>query len=148
MSNDNFPALPAFPHPLVTIPAKVLSSLIARTQFAISMEESRYTVNGGLMILKPDQLAMVATDGHRLASVEADHELAGLNSEARVLVPKKAMVEVQRLAANAGEDAQIEFARDDNHLFFQVGPRLLISRMLTGRRGDCHHGQTQSGRLP
>src|SRR2546425_333595 len=65
--------------------------------------------------------------------VETDHKLAGLNSEARVLVPKKAMVEVQRLAANAGEDAQIEFARDDNHLFFQVGPRLLISRMLTGQ---------------
>jgi len=78
-------------------------------------------------------LAMVATDGHRLALVETDHKLAGLNSEARVLVPKKAMVEVQRLAANAGEDAQIEFARDDNHLFFQVGPRLLISRMLTGQ---------------
>ncbi|PYU14199.1 MAG: DNA polymerase III subunit beta [Acidobacteria bacterium] len=133
MSKDNFPALPAFPHPLVTIPAKVLSSLIARTQFAISMEESRYTLNGGLLILKPDQLAMVATDGHRLALVETDHKLAGLNSEARVLVPKKAMVEVQRLAANAGEDAQIEFARDDNHLFFQVGPRLLISRMLTGQ---------------
>src|SRR5438128_1040667 len=66
MSKDNFPALPAFPHPLVTIPAKVLSSLIARTQFAISMEESRYTLNGGLLILKPDLLAMVATDGHRL----------------------------------------------------------------------------------
>src|SRR6266849_5995024 len=133
MSKDNFPALPAFPHPLVTIPAKVLSSLIARTQFAISMEESRYTLNGGLLILKPDQLAMVATDGHRLALVETDHKLAGLNSEARVLVPKKAMVEVQRLAAGAGEDAQVEFARDDNHLFFQVGPRLLISRMLTGQ---------------
>jgi len=75
------------------------------------------------LILKPDLLALV----------ETDHKLAGLNSEARVLVPKKAMVEVQRLAANAGEDAQIEFARDDNHLFFQVGPRLLISRMLTGQ---------------
>src|SRR2546425_1701277 len=83
MSKDNFPALPAFPHPLVTIPAKVLSSLIARTQFAISMEESRYTLNGGLLILKPDQLAMVATDGHRLALVGTDHKLTGVNSEAR-----------------------------------------------------------------
>src|SRR5437879_7828239 len=50
MSKDNFPALRAFPHPLVTIPAKVLSSLIARTQFAISMEESRYNLNGGFPI--------------------------------------------------------------------------------------------------
>src|SRR3989449_9702655 len=86
MSKDNFLALPAFPHPLVTIPAKVLSSLIARTQFAISMEESRYTLNGGLLILKPDLLAMVATDGHRLALVETDHKLAGLNRDRKSVV--------------------------------------------------------------
>ena len=133
MARDNFPAIPAFPHPLVKIPAKLLSALITKTSFAISMEESRYTLNGGLLLIKPDTLAMVATDGHRLALAETDHTFAGLNSEARVLVPKKAMVEVQRLAAEAGEDGQIEFARDDNHLFFQLGSRLLISRMLTGQ---------------
>ncbi len=57
---------------------------------------------------------------------DSDYEFTGLNSEARMLVPKKAMVEIQRLAAEPGEEGQIEFARDDNHLFFQVGPRLLI----------------------
>jgi DNA polymerase-3 subunit beta len=133
MARDNFPAIPAFPHPLVKIPAKILSALITRTAFAISTEESRYTLNGGLLILKPETLTMVATDGHRLAVAETDHKFEGLTNEARVLVPKKAMVEVQRLAADAGEDGQIEFARDDNHLFFQIGPRLLISRMLTGQ---------------
>ncbi len=133
MAKDNFPAVPAFPHPLVKIPAKALSALILRTAFAISMEESRYTLNGGLLILKPDSLSMVATDGHRLAVAETDHKFSGLNSEVRLLVPKKAMVEVQRLSAGVGEDEQIEFARDDNHLFFQIGPRLLISRMLTGQ---------------
>ena len=133
MARDNFPAVPAFPHPLVKIPAKLLSALITKTAFAISLEESRYTLNGGLLILKPEMLAMVATDGHRLALAETDHKFEGLNSEARVLVPKKAMVEVQRLAAEAGDEDQIEFARDDSHLFFQVGPRLLISRMLTGQ---------------
>jgi DNA polymerase-3 subunit beta len=133
MSRENFPAIPAFPHPLVKIPARLLAALIAKTAFAISMEESRYTLNGALLILKPETLAMVATDGHRLAVVETDHKFAGLNSEARVLVPKKAMAEVQRLAGEAGEDGQVEFARDDNHLFFRLGPRLLISRMLTGQ---------------
>ena len=68
MSKDNFPAIPAFPHPLVTIPAKILSSLIAKTAFAISNEESRYTLNGALLLLKPDTITMVATDGHRLAA--------------------------------------------------------------------------------
>jgi DNA polymerase III subunit beta len=133
MAKDNFPAIPAFPHPLVKIPARVLAALIAKTSFAISMEESRYTLNGGLLLLKPETLAMVATDGHRLALVETDHKFAGLNGEVRLLVPKKAMVEVQRLAAEAGDEDQIEFARDDSHLFFQLGPHLLISRMLTGQ---------------
>ncbi|HJY88488.1 MAG TPA: DNA polymerase III subunit beta [Candidatus Acidoferrales bacterium] len=133
MAKDNFPAIPAFPHPLVKIPAKVLAALIAKTSFAISMEESRYTLNGGLLLLKPETLSMVATDGHRLAVVETDHKFAGLNGEVRLLVPKKAMVEVHRLAAEGGDESEIEFARDDSHLFFQLGPRLLISRMLTGQ---------------
>jgi DNA polymerase III subunit beta len=133
LARDNFPAIPAFPHPLVKLPAQLLAGLITKTSFAISMEESRYTLNGGLLILKPETLAMVATDGHRLALAEADYKCTGLNGEVRLLVPKKAMVEVERLSAEAGDEAQIEFARDDSHLFFQLGRRLLISRMLTGQ---------------
>src|ERR1041384_7495247 len=133
MAKENFPALPAMPHTLVKIPAAILQSLIAKTKFAISMEESRYTLNGGLLILKPDPLAMVATDGHRLALAETDHKLTGLNAELKVLVPKKAMDEVEKLSGAAGADAQIEFAKDESHLFFQVKHRLLISRILTGQ---------------
>src|SRR6202046_3366427 len=59
MAKDNFPAVPVFPHALVKIPSSILSSLIAKTGFAISMEESRYTLNGALLILKPDTIAMV-----------------------------------------------------------------------------------------
>jgi DNA polymerase-3 subunit beta len=133
MAKENFPALPAMPHVLVKIPSAILESLIGKTKFAISMEESRYTLNGGLMILKPDTLAMVATDGHRLALAETDQKLAGLNGEVKVLIPKKAMDEVEKLASAAGSDAHIEFAKDESHLFFQVGHRLLISRILTGQ---------------
>ena len=133
MSKDNFPALPAFPHVLAKIPAKALAGVIAKTVFAISLEESRYTLNGALLVLKPDTITMVATDGHRLAMVEADHKLNGLGNEVRVLVPKKAMTEVARLAGDAGDDAMVEFAQDDSHLFFQFGGRLLTSRKLTGQ---------------
>src|SRR3989441_4366415 len=133
MAKENFPALPAMPHVLVKIPAAVLEGLISKTKFAISMEESRYTLNGGLLILKPDTLAMVATDGHRLALAETDHKLAGLNGEVKVLIPKKAMDEVEKLLSAAGADAQMDFAKDESHLFFQVGHRLLISRILTGQ---------------
>src|SRR5713226_6911951 len=133
MAKENFPALPVMPHTLVKIPAAVLESLIAKTKFAISMEESRYTLNGGLLILKPDTLAMVATDGHRLALAETDQKLSGLNGEVKVLIPKKAMDEVEKLASAAGSDAHIDFAKDESHLFFQTGHRLLISRILTGQ---------------
>ena len=133
MSKDNFPALPSFPHSLVKIPTKILSDLIAKTTFAISLEESRYTLNGALMVLKPASLTMVATDGHRLALVEADHKFDGSSQETRVLIPKKAMTEVQRLAAESGDDAMVEFAQDESHLFFQFGRRLLTARKLTGQ---------------
>jgi len=133
MSKENFPALPAFPNVLVKIPAKLLNDLIAKTTFAISLEESRYTLNGALLVLKPESVTMVATDGHRLAMVETTHKLEGLNTEVRVLVPKKAMTEIQRLAQESGDDAAADFAQDESHLFFQLGRRLLTSRKLTGQ---------------
>lgn len=133
MSRDNFPALPNFPQALVKIPVQLLSGVIAKTIFAISQEESRYTLNGALLVLKPNSLTMVATDGHRLAMVETDHKFEGFSAETRVLIPKKAMSEIQRLAAGSGEDAAVEFAQDESHLFFQFGPRLLTTRKLTGQ---------------
>jgi DNA polymerase III subunit beta len=133
MSKENFPALPAFPRALVKIPAKLLADVIAKTIFAISLEESRYTLNGALLVLKPTSLIMVATDGHRLAMVESDYKLDGSIPETRVLIPKKAMTEVQRLAAESGEDAMVDFAQDESHLFFRFGGRLLTSRKLTGQ---------------
>jgi DNA polymerase-3 subunit beta len=133
MSNDNFPALPAFPHSLIKIPVKLLASVIAKTTFAISLEESRYTLNGALLMLKPTSITMVATDGHRLAMIETDHKFEGFAAETRVLVPKKAMTEIQRLAGESGNDAFVEFAQDESHLFFQFAGRLLTSRKLTGQ---------------
>jgi DNA polymerase III subunit beta len=133
MSKDNFPSLPAFPHAMVKIPAGLLAAAIAKTTFAISLEESRYTLNGALLVLKPGSLAMVATDGHRLAMVETDHKFEGFTAETRVLVPKKAMTEIQRLVGKVGDDVQVEFAQDESQLFFQVGRRLLTSRKLTGQ---------------
>src|SRR6201995_2232788 len=68
MARANFPQVPEFPAVTATsIPAVALKTLIARTIFAISNEESRYTLNGALLVLKAESLAMVATDGHRLS---------------------------------------------------------------------------------
>ncbi len=133
MSKENFPAIPEAPHVLAKIPARLMSGLISRTVFAISAEESRYTLNGGLLLIKPESVTMVATDGHRLALAEVEQKIAGLNNEVRVLVPKKALLELQRLTAEAGDEGSIDFARDDSYLFFGVGSRRLVSRILTGQ---------------
>jgi DNA polymerase-3 subunit beta len=137
MSRDSFPELPLMPEALAEIPVKTLASMIARTVFAISMEESRFTLNGALLVMRPEGLTMVATDGHRLAFVQATPEESGqVDQQFRALVPKKAMAELVKLADDAGEGAKAIFSGDDNHLFFQVGHRLLITRKLTGNFPD------------
>jgi DNA polymerase III subunit beta len=135
MARSNFPSLPVFPTAgVVKIPAQVLRGMIARTGFAIANEESRYTLNGALMVLKPESITMVATDGHRLAHVERNGErFEGVSGELKTLVPKKAMDELKSLVDAADDVETIEFAKDESTLFFRIGPRLLTSRQLTGQ---------------
>lgn len=132
MAKDNFPVLPGVPKQLAALQASILTTVIDRTIFAISNEETRYTLNGALLVLKPQSVSMVATDGHRLALIEREVEVEGLSNELRLLIPKKAMAELRRLLAEAGEERKVQLAKDESHLFFSVGDRLLISRMLTG----------------
>jgi DNA polymerase-3 subunit beta len=133
MAKDNFPVLPVVPKPAATIPASALKGLILRTIFAISSEESRYTLNGALLLLKPEGVSMVATDGHRLALVECETQVPGISSELRALIPKKAMGELERLLSEGDEETPVQFAKDESHLFFSAGERVLISRLLTGQ---------------
>jgi DNA polymerase-3 subunit beta len=134
MARANFPQVPAFPESSVTkIAAPSLRGMIAKTIFAISNEESRYTLNGALLILKAESLAMVATDGHRLAHVEKTGEnLANITGEKKILIPRKALSELQGLLAST-DAPEIEFADDDHTLFFRIGGRTLTSRKLTGQ---------------
>jgi len=133
MARANFPALPVFPtESAIQIPSNVLRNLIAKTIFAISNEESRYTLNGALLVLKPESLTMVATDGHRLAHIEHSGSKVAVSGEMRVLVPKKAMAELSTLLGVSDAPA-VDFAKDESTLFFRVGGRLLTSRQLTGQ---------------
>jgi DNA polymerase III subunit beta len=133
MARDNFPSLPAVPGTLASIPCAALSTAIRRTAFAVSSEESRYTLNGALLLLKPEMLTMVATDGHRLAMAEADVKVDGVSNELRILLPRKAMGELEKLLGGAGDGSAVEVSKDDSHLFFSVGDRILIARLLTGQ---------------
>lgn len=133
LAKDSFPALPDVPKALAEVPAGVLAGLIDRTAFAISNEESRYTLNGALLVLKPNSVEMVATDGHRLALAGRDVEITGLKGEERLLVPKRALSGLRRLANAQQSDGPIHIAKDDSHLFFSAGDSILISRMLAGQ---------------
>jgi DNA polymerase III subunit beta len=133
LARDTFPALPNIPEPLAQVPAGVLAGLIDRTEFAISNEESRYTLNGALLVLKPGSVEMVATDGHRLPLAVRDIEITGLKGEERLLVPKRALAGLRRLANAQQSDSPFDIAKDDGHLFFSAGDSILISRMLSGQ---------------
>jgi DNA polymerase-3 subunit beta len=136
MSRESFPELPPMPESAVDISVKQLSAMIARTMFAISMEESRFTLNGALLLLADSLLTMVATDGHRLAYVQRPGGTGSNgNTPYRALVPRKAMGEIAKLGDDAAT-VNARFAGDDNHLFFEFGPRLLITRKLTGNFPD------------
>jgi DNA polymerase-3 subunit beta len=136
MSRESFPELPVMPPVLAEMPIGVLSGLISKTIFAISNEESRFTLNGALMVLRKGGIVMVATDGHRLAMVETNEELPGVQGAYRALLPRKAMTELQKLAGDSDPAAIVRFSGDENHLFFELGERLLLSRKLTGNFPD------------
>jgi DNA polymerase-3 subunit beta len=140
LGRANYPQVPELPTVAsVKIPVAVLKTLIARTIFSISNEESRYTLNGALLILKAESIAMVATDGHRLAFIERpsnpdkpEEIFDGVSGEKRILIPRKALAELQSLL-NTTDSEFIEFADDDLWLFFRIGHRTLSSRKLTGQ---------------
>jgi DNA polymerase-3 subunit beta len=134
MARANFPQVPEFPSTgAFRLSVASLKGMIAKTIFAISNEESRYTLNGALLVLKAESMAMVATDGHRLAHVEKLGEtITGISGEKKTLIPRKALAELQGLLSSTEEET-LEFADDDQTLFFRVGGRVLTSRKLTGQ---------------
>ena len=109
-----------------TLPGAALKRLISHTRFAITSEDTRYFLNGAQLVLRPDAMSMVATDGHRLAFISV-HESPGKKVNSDVLLPRKTLNEVARLID--GADA-VQFSQGENHLFFRAAGRLLISRKI------------------
>jgi len=132
MPPDDFPTLPrATGDASLSLPAALLSQMIARTQFATTSDDTRYFLNGVLLVASGDRFSLVATDGHRLALTQAARDGTGPTDEVRVILPKKTVTELGRLLLDVEGDIQYE--RQENHLFFTVGTRELISRMIEGQ---------------
>jgi DNA polymerase III subunit beta len=134
MARANFPQVPEFPESgLTQLAAASIKGMISKTIFAISNEESRYTLNGALLILKAESLSMVATDGHRLAHIEKTGEtLQNISGEKKTLIPRKALAELQSLLADTDGEF-LDFFDDEHTLFFRLGHRVLTTRKLTGQ---------------
>lgn len=129
---EQFPEVPSFKSAPTKLPAEIFKSLIDRTIFAITQEESRYQLSGAKFILDKTGAKMVTTDGHRLAYIERRDLGKNAPEEALdALIPRKTLAELTKLTASFEGD--ISLGADDNHIYFEVGPRLLISRRLAGQ---------------
>ena len=135
LPREDFPSLPdGTGSYTATLPREVLKHMVAKTQFAITGEDTRYFLNGALFIQRPDSMSLVSTDGHRLALITVPRDKARQaksSDEERVILPRKTLLELGRLLSEGEGDIQYE--RGENHLFFEVGGRLLISRMIDGQ---------------
>jgi DNA polymerase-3 subunit beta len=143
LPREDFPTLPASSgSPTAVLPSAALREMVAKTHFAITGEDTRFFLNGALFVMKADSMSLVATDGHRLALVTVprnggDHgnEVARFKAkqadEERPILPKKTLGELGRLLAEG--DEEVRFQKGENHLFFDVGERTLISRMIDGQ---------------
>lgn len=125
-AKEHYPSIPAVSGTGVQIKADILHEMISRTIYAITQEESRYALNGALLLIQGQHMKLVTTDGHRLAMSGCEVEAS---EDVKVIIPRKALTELLKLT----DEGTVEFSKDENHLFFKVGARNLTSRALAGQ---------------
>ena len=111
----------------IILPLDRFQEMIDRVYFAIAQEQ-RYYLNGALLILKKGSMELVSTDGHRLSYTSTMVEGLDPGEEVRVIVAKKSLGELRKMTNDA-----VEFDHDENNLFFRVGNRMLISRIIESK---------------
>ena len=134
LPESDFPDLTAgaFSHTF-RLPAETLRMLIARTQFAISTEETRYYLNGIYMHTVEDggklRLRAVATDGHRLARADVDAP-SGAEGMPGIIIPRKTVGELQKLVDDPDIVVTVELS--DAKIRFTIGSVVLTSKLIDG----------------
>ena len=106
-----------------------MNRLIARTSFAITVEDARYYLGGALLIVQGDVISKVTTDGHRLCFAREKVDGAKFKDD-RVLIPRKALQELKQVTE--GEET-VFFSKTDNHLIFRTPRRTLTSKLVEGQ---------------
>ena len=111
----------------IQLALKDLNDMIDRVYYAITQEQ-RYYLNGAQLSLKNRQIELVSTDGHRLAYTKKAQDGLKLDQDISVIVAKKTLNEIRKF-----EDETVEFDLDEHNLFFKVGRRTLISRIIDSK---------------
>ncbi|MDB6023854.1 MAG: dnaN [Verrucomicrobiales bacterium] len=133
LAAEEFPPIQKFKeNKKITLPQEKLKSMLKKTSFAISTDESRYVLNGIFISLKDHKMTMVATDGRRLALVDEEVELGDTTGE--FIVPTKAVNELSRLLSDKGE---VEIKFTENQVAFALKNEkgasiLIISKLVEG----------------
>ena len=131
---EGFPSMAREEPPFsFTLSAVDLLMLINQTSFAVSVEETRYNLNGIFLHEKDDKLVAVATDGHRLACAKIAMP-DGAKGMPGVIIPRKTISEIAKLAAENVESIQV--ALSANQIRFQMGEMELSSRLVDGTYPD------------
>ena len=127
---EDFPTLREYDFKgAVAVPLEFFRAMIDRVIFAITMDDPRYAIYGALLQVKRGSLEMVATDGHRLAYIKREADVAP-REDMKVIVPSKTLAEIQKLAP--GPEGEIRFGVKDNHIFLRSGLRILQSSLFEG----------------
>jgi len=129
LPEEEFPPLPKFENAKVmTMRQKDLHDGLRKTAYAISTDETRYVLNGVLFSFKENRLTLVATDGRRLAMLDIELEFPR-SHEAEIIVPTKAVTELQRLLKDDGE---VKISVGSGQIAFDLNNTLLVSKLIEG----------------
>jgi DNA polymerase-3 subunit beta len=128
LSFDDYPKVAAPANSAVTLPSAQFGDALRQVVRAASSDEARPTLTGVLMTAEDDGLRMVATDSYRLAVCDLPgHQVLAANQ--KVLVPGRALNELQRLVGNGPE---VTMRLGDSHATFEVGNTRLSTRLIEG----------------
>ncbi len=134
---EEFPSLPAYQEENFSkISTQLIREMIEKTVFAASSEESRYHLNGVLLVQTKqggkEVLRMVATDGHRLCLVDReDQKIRGVE-EKGMIVPKKGVLEIRKIIGDRDEEGEMGVYFNATHGFFKMGKSLTVIRLIDG----------------
>lgn len=129
LPKDEFPQTPEFKNKdMIILPQKFLKNMISMTIFAVSRDETRYILNGALLVIQKKTIKLVATDGRRLAVVEKKLPNETI-IEKKVIIPTKTIQELNRLLEEGGE---VKILFDENQIMFNLGDTVIISRLIEG----------------